>query len=219
MVVLLRNRSPTLPRPSSASLAAGLSLLAQAHGYAQDLSCSPWDFAIEVQALYRAGLTNSDLRWLAHRGLVKHAQERPRGHGKERSFLRTGPLRLTERSCFVLTDAGAALAGTDNSGRAEGAGVPHWDASLRELRLDGALVKTFTRPAPKQEIILAAFEEEGWPPRIDDPLPPEDDRDPVRCLHDTIVRLNRGLCRPLHFRGDGSGRGVRWERRQSRARK
>jgi hypothetical protein len=34
------------------------------------------------------------------------------------------------------------------------------------------VVKEFKLPAPNQETILTAFQEEGWPPRIDDPLPP-----------------------------------------------
>ena len=43
----------------------GLWLLQQAHDYAAELSRSHWDFAVEISALREAGLTNSDLRWLA----------------------------------------------------------------------------------------------------------------------------------------------------------
>lgn len=57
-----------------------------------------------------------------------------------------------------------------------------------------------------------AFEEEGWPPRIDDPLPPLAQLDPRRRLHDTIKALNRKQKRALlRFMGDGSGEGIRWE--------
>ena len=49
--------------------------------------------------------------------------------------------------------------------------VPHYDAMLHELRLGDEIVKSFTRPAPAQELILAVLEEEGWPPAIDDPDP------------------------------------------------
>ena len=60
-------------------------------------------------------------------------------------------------------------------------------------------------------MILAAFEEEGWPPRIDDPLPPKPDQDPKRRLHDTINSLNRNQQHLLiQFFGDGSGQGIRW---------
>ncbi len=61
-------------------------------------------------------------------------------------------------------------------------------------------------------MVLTAFEEEAWPVRIDDPLPPHPEQDPKRRLHDTITSLNRHQRRPLiRFVGDGSGEGIRWE--------
>jgi hypothetical protein len=87
--------------------------------------------------------------------------------------------------------------------------VPVWDSQRRELRFAGKLVKQFKWPAHNQETILAAFQEEGWPPRIDDPLSPTPEIDPKRRLHDTIKCLNRNQNhRFLHFRGDGTGEGV-----------
>jgi hypothetical protein len=63
-----------------------------------------------------------------------------------------------------------------------------------------------------QEAILMAFEEEKWPPRIDDPLPGNADLLPKRRLHDTIKSLNRNQKNCLvRFMGDGTGEGVRWE--------
>jgi hypothetical protein len=60
--------------------------------------------------------------------------------------------------------------------------------------------------------VLNAFEEEGWPKRIDDPLRPDPDQDAKRHLHDTIRRLNRNRRAPLiHFSGDGTGEGVIWD--------
>ena len=38
-------------------------------------------------------------------------------------------------------------------------------------------MKQFKVPSPTQESILAAFEEEGWPAAIDDPLPPQPEQD------------------------------------------
>ena len=59
---------------------------------------------------------------------------------------------------------------------------------------------------------MSAFEEEGWPPRIDDPLSPHPDQDTKRRLSDTIKCLNRKQSnRIIHFRGDGTGEGVIWE--------
>lgn len=89
---------------------------------------------------------------------------------------------------------------------------PHWDSARRELTLNEMVVKRFRVPAENQELILAAFEEEGWPRHIDDPLPIRDGIDPQTRLHDAINRLNgcqtnRLLC----FRGNGNGTGVLWE--------
>ena len=89
--------------------------------------------------------------------------------------------------------------------------VPSWDRDRPELRWGNTVVKRFKVPAPNQELILAAFQEDGWPVRIDDPLPPHPELDPKRRLHDTINSLNRSQKLPLiRFLGDGSGQGVRW---------
>ena len=75
-----------------------------------------------------------------------------------------------------------------------------------------ALVKQFKWTAENQEAILCVFEEEGWPARIDDPLPPQAEQDSKRRLSDTIKCLNRKQANPiLHFRGDGTGEGIIWE--------
>ena len=89
--------------------------------------------------------------------------------------------------------------------------VPHYDAMLHELRLGDEIVKCFTRPAPAQELILKVFEEEGWPPAIDDPLTSAN-QDPKRHLHYTIRNLNRGQV-PLRIRFyiNGHGETIRWE--------
>ena len=73
-------------------------------------------------------------------------------------------------------------------------------------------MKHFKLPAPNQEAILMAFEEEGWVPRIDDPIPPADDQDAKQRLRDTIKSLNRNQKnRLIRFSGDGHGEGVLWE--------
>jgi hypothetical protein len=66
-------------------------------------------------------------------------------------------------------------------------------------------------PAANQEVVLAALEEQGWPGRIDDPLPPSHNTDPRTRLHDTIKALNRNQVKRLpSFQGGGTGRGVIW---------
>ena len=90
--------------------------------------------------------------------------------------------------------------------------VPTWDTQKRELRVNGIIVKRFVQTAPNQQAILAAFDEEAWPHRIDDPLSPHPEQDPKRRLSDTIKCLNHKQTHKLiHFRGDGTGEGVTWE--------
>ena len=90
--------------------------------------------------------------------------------------------------------------------------VPTWDRDRRALSVGEVLVKQFKVPAPNQIVVLSVFQEESWPIRIDDPLPPCGECDSKRRLHDTINALNRSQrARLIRFRGDGSGQGVRWE--------
>jgi hypothetical protein len=87
---------------------------------------------------------------------------------------------------------------------------PIWDESRRELRVGELVVKRFRQPAADQEIVLAAFEEEHWPPRIDDPLPPKAGQDSVRRLQNTVTNLNRAHRKHLiRFGGGGDGRSIR----------
>jgi hypothetical protein len=177
---------------------AALTILQEAHDYACKLGRSVWDFAVEICHLRAAGLSSSDLRWLICQGLVEHGAEVTREGEDHRTFCRTGTLSFTRTTCFVLTDSAsdlpcptpAALAAVPDPEPpappppqlASGTPLmPQWDKKRQELRLGGLVVKQFKVPAPNQEMILASFEEEGWPPRIDDPLPPHlDHRDTVR---------------------------------------
>ncbi|EMI16754.1 hypothetical protein RMSM_06318, partial [Rhodopirellula maiorica SM1] len=86
--------------------------------------------------------------------------------------------------------------------------IPTWDPQRRQLRFNGVAVKEFRWTAHNQEAVLSAFQEEDWPARIDDPLPPHAEQDSKRRLSDTIKCLNRKQVNPiLHFRGDGTGEG------------
>jgi len=86
-------------------------------------------------------------------------------------------------------------------------GRPVWG----KLRVGQAVVKRYRQPAENQELVLQAFQEEDWPPRIDDPLPPAAEQDPKRRLHTTISNSNcgqRGI--RVHFAGGGDGQSVCW---------
>ena len=87
--------------------------------------------------------------------------------------------------------------------------TPCWDRQLRELRIVNVVVKRFRWPAENLEQVLDAFEEEGWPSHIDDPLRPDPKICPKRRLHDTLKCLNRKqINEVIKFRGDGTGQGV-----------
>ena len=89
---------------------------------------------------------------------------------------------------------------------------PEWNAERRELRYDGRLVKRFVTASPCQIKILEAFEEEGWPGVIDDPLSPEGERLPPDRLRATIYQLNQHQENELiRFRGNGTGKAIVWE--------
>lgn len=206
----------------------GLRFLLEAKEYAVDVDTDLWNFALELSELRAVGLTNSDLRWLAMKGFVEFGRETTLPGEATRSFHRLQGLTFTKRTCCIITPSGAdavrALGPpTEQAKPAQPSAppqtstqpaprvVPHWDSDVQELRINGLIVKQFKVPAPNQEMVLAAFQEEHWPARIDDPLPPQADQDPKRRLHDTIVSLNRShKHRLIRFMGDGSGEGVRW---------
>ena len=220
----------------AASLRAALVHLLNASRYAADTGRDIWDFAVDIGAIEALGVSITELRWLSCRGVVQHAWEITYRGDRQRTFRPEGDLSFGKRSCFVLSPEGvtrvcavlAALVEPVAPQRTPCDSVPpvadplvrgnadrfapHWDSQLRELRLNGLVVKRFRVPSPNQEIILAAFEEEDWPRRVDDPLPPQPGMDPKRRLHDTIKCLNqRQINRVLRFQGDGLGRGVCWE--------
>jgi hypothetical protein len=94
-----------------------------------------------------------------------------------------------------------------------GPNVPTWDTTTRVLRLGPDVVAIFDSRAPAQEQILAAFEEERWPVRIDDPLTPNGEGDQKTRLNKAIHRLNKHVNSPhIHFCADGSGQGICWQR-------
>ena len=212
------------------NLAAGLEQLLRAYQYALNAELGLWDFAVEIETLVQVGFTVSDLRWLACMGFVEHAREITSSSMSGRQFKASGKLTFHRRSCFVLTPAGAEIArevcknssglilhGSNlrrSTGRLKAPQLrPRWDSDRHRLYLGSTIVKEFRLPAANQETILMSFEEEGWPPRIDDPLPPGPDTDSKNRLHDTIKSLNRNQKHfLLRFMGDGTGQGIRWER-------
>ena len=94
-----------------------------------------------------------------------------------------------------------------------GSVAPDWQSGKRVLTFGDKIVKKFKWPAPNQELLVAAFQEEGWPETILDPLPPDDFVDSKARLHDTIKCLNRNQANAvIRFHGNGDGQSVRWSR-------
>jgi hypothetical protein len=206
----------------------GLVLLLEAHEIARELKHDPWDLAVEIGELRRGGLSRSVLRYLICRGCVEHAREIDAPTGTGRAYHDRPPgvgLRFSKSSCFVLTEAGVTFASRvlrrRRTGRATGRmdgeaprapTVPTWDSLRQELRVGQTVVKRFKVKAVNQTRVLSAFEEEGWPPSIDDPLPRCPRVDAKRRLHDTINSLNRNQQTPLiRFLGNGTGEAFGWE--------
>ena len=206
----------------------GVARLLDAYEYARDTDWELWDFAIGIAELRECGLTGSDLRWLVAKGFVEHAYEIP--DDKKRSFRTSGNGNafFSQETCFILTEDGVGFArdiaedeessptAAVNGDHRECPVVPTWDAERHELRLGKTLVKRFKQPSPSQEAILQAFQEEGWPDRVDDPLPPDPEIEPQRRLSDVVKRLNRSQQNfLLRFMGDGTGEAVLWKLVQS----
>lgn len=171
-----------------------------------------------VQSLLSVGeMTSAVLGRLEQQGyiaLIRHDMDRRsspdagEGNGEIVTITATGAA-LVESILAAFNSDRLEVVREDGSGRI--VAVPHWHAGRRELRYCGEVVKRFTKSAPNQETLLAAFERRGWPERIDDPFADRMDEAALEMLHETIKRLNKTLALPLlRFRRDGTARGVCW---------
>lgn len=70
---------------------------------------------------------------------------------------------------------------------------PEWNKDIGELSVGGVLVKKFSQPAANQRRVLDAFQEAGWPRKMDDPLRPDPGIDPKRRLAETVRSLNNNM--------------------------
>lgn len=204
-----------------------LEVLLEAHDAATAVGRERRQFAVQLTALGKEGVSDTALRWLVIRGYAEHLRESTRQRGRKRTMQLASNLRFTERSCFMLTNVGAGVArqsvpqgqernvGSVRSARAITEIRPGYvvcEDGTRELRVGDRLVKRFRGRITNQELILVALQEQGWPRRTDDALPPRGTRSPKLRLRDTIGKLNRRqVDRLIRFHGDGTGQGVNWE--------
>jgi hypothetical protein len=213
-----------------------LSHLYRAYQLAVSCQRPAWDFAVDLSSLRSDGVAPNDLRWLVGQELAEHVEEIPSEGEARRTFAPGAGFRFSSLSCFAITSRGVELARqltlvSDEALAGDGPAatrslglpaaatfgaqepvVPQWDHNRHELRVGPLLVKRYKGRAENQFRILAAFEEEGWPSHIDDPLPPAREINPKRRLSDTIRCLNRKHDHPvIRFGGDGTGTGVLWD--------
>jgi hypothetical protein len=186
---------------------------------AQSCELDPWEFAVGIGALFRAGVTETELRYLLAKGLAERANEATRPNDTTRRFRSVKSLALDTSACFVITDEGRRLSARDSNEhatkrsdlRCESLLKPFWEAKRRELWLGDVLVKRFTRPARLQELVLAAFQELGWPQFIDDPLPRKSGISPQARRYDVAKNLCRAQ-KPLQikFLADRHRQAIHW---------
>lgn len=165
-------------------------------------SSDPWAFALPAEGLIAAGLTNEDLSWLTVNNYLKvrHAKRRNRKWRRRRD----------ESRLVVLTASGAGIIEQLCLHTVK----PQWDPDRRELTVEGDLIKVFRQPSETQEIVLTAFQEDGWINQIDDPLPRVNgsgDHVAKARLRKTVEHLNRAQRLPiLFFSVAGNTQNARW---------
>lgn len=206
-------------------LEEGLSLLFDAYKLTNQTNSQSADFALELDTLLISGMSKHQLRSFLILGYVKHYEEVFDETSPDRMLAFQKGLNLGPSSCFVLTSLGVEFYRgmifnlEDQSANqvnrlthvSQPIVKPCWDTKRRQLSFNGIVIKEFQVPARNQVTILAAFEEEGWPSKIDDPLYYTANVDPNTRLHDAINRLNGKQINPLiRFHGDGTGKGVKW---------
>lgn len=85
---------------------------------------------------------------------------------------------------------------------------PSWNKKTFRLYYQGRLARNVRGEAARNVIqVLDAFEKQGWPDSIDNPLLSPGDN---LALHQTIKSLNKGL-KGIRFRANGLGTGIIWD--------
>lgn len=214
-----------------AHCAPALRLLLDGFEYACDSDHSLWEFAVSYDEICQLGLHSNDIRWLIARGWILHGHECHELNHDSRHIRPNKTTNFAKTSCFVLTETGKHVAQSHGPRSMHLKSIslnecetlvspilskqhshPEWNVHRHELLVNQQLIKRYRWPAENQEAVLNAFQEEGWPARIDDPIPPQSNIDPKRRLADTIKCLNRNhLVHLVRFRGDGTGEGVLWD--------
>src|SRR5579872_5433303 len=94
----------------TSQIQSAILLLLDAAACAKDVHADSLQFAVELSALRRLGLTRNECRWLVAKGLARHFCETTTSDAECRIFQPCANLSLTRRSCFVIADRGVAYA-------------------------------------------------------------------------------------------------------------
>ncbi len=214
MLSVRPTRLLSLDSPPS-NQAIGLAVLREAAREAEELGLERGQLGLTPLDLKTLGVAPTDLRELERTGLIEPADSNGAGKSpwtSRRLVLSEAGLRHTAgwppAPGFRAT---AIFQSLDESISRAAVPVPQWNPEMRELWWHSVLIKKFNKHAPTQELILAAFQEQSWLRKIDDPLPRVHDKDPAERLGEAVRKLNGKQSNPfLLFERDGTGKGVRW---------
>lgn len=208
------------PRPLNPGKRAALIRLARPPAKAGGSTHDAGRFAVPIGELRAAGASDADLRWLIKHHYATPLQETTRHGGSEHSFGEVAAMTFPASTYFVLTYGGRVFV---ESNRLTGAGViprgtarrskkrsaarrVSWQATARELRVDGRIAKWFARRAPAQWSVLEACQAARWRPPVVVQLLSPGGRKTNRRLSEILSDLNDGIDRSLiHFRLNGDG--------------
>ncbi|SRR5579884_4018611 len=88
--------------------------------------------------------------------------------------------------------------------------VPRWCARAGTLSWRGTILRRVRIDAVYLRCLLDAFEQQGWPEWIANPLPHQPGMSRKQRLRQTLENLNRGMHLPgIRFHADKGG--VRWQ--------
>ena len=221
-----------LTRRLTPSQRTALLFVLEAHEEASARNLADCQFAVELEALERGGVTVNDLRALLEDGHLEHRLETTDRRSSRRTFQRVRSTALFTRSCFILTPAGLRCAtriqsepsfrsadpapSASRSGESVTLPVPFWDTQEKILWYDNRALKRYLRPAPNQEAILREFQRKKWKHRVKNPLPRAHRMNPKTRLCDTLKHLNlRPDLHVLRFHSTDCGHFVTWSRTEA----
>jgi hypothetical protein len=219
---LASNSGDRLRHSSRFTLSDVLALLYQKSDRGPDRPPSP----VPVQDLVRIGCAPETLLWLVQRGFAEYRDPQAEGTSAGRPHGETGS-PIPPVACLALTVQGLIAARTRSASSSPDEtqtgrrgepdppdrAIPVWDGRTSELCYRGELVLRLRHPGSRQWALLTAFQAQGWPQRLPDPLPPDSPGgDPRQSLCDAIKNLNRNRKNHLlrFFRADG-GRAIGWQ--------